>query len=278
MATPLERRLREARRALERDVGRRETVEQTVAAAEEGATRREEEAARCDKACELLQAATEARRAELRDRVESLVTRGLRAVFDREDFDFRFKVSLQRSAFGMVPMLASRFGDADLEVGIVDGHGGGVADVTSFLLRVIVLSLARPKVSRLLVLDESFRHVSPEYLRGVAGLLRELNRTADVQFVLVTHKPELLDAADVVYRAELVEGETRFHLEHDLRDEAYHSRPARGEDRGRDRRSAWDGQDMTAPVDDAESVEAPTTDRTAKRVRAKARERKRRKR
>lgn len=223
-ATDLEKRLRKVRLGLEHRRGRRDEIDAN--AHEEAALSLEYDARGelARQAAEIVQAAIEIRRLELRDRVESLVTRGLRAVFGRADLEFFFEPRVHGGIVGIVPALRSKFGDRTIEVGIVEGHGGGIADVISFLLRVVVLSLARPKLTPFLVLDEPFRHVSLEYLRGCAQLLKELNRSAGIQFFLVTHKPDLLDAADVVYRSSNEDGRTIFQLEHDLRDDVYHQR------------------------------------------------------
>lgn len=203
-------------------------------------------------AAELLQAATETRRGELKDRVEVLVTRGIRAVFDRPDYEFAFNVTRQRGFMGVVPVLRSDYHGKRLEASLREGHGGGVCDVVAFVLRVVILSLVRPKMAPILILDESFRNVAAEHLRGVASLLVELNRSAGIQFVLVTHKPELLDAADVIYRARLEEGETKFKLEHDLRDEDYHQAPTRERLRRGKESSVFGQEDLTKPVKAAE--------------------------
>lgn len=217
-------RLREARSIVDKTKGKIDLWEFENKKDQERIERLKTEYANTDKAIEIVHTATETRRQELRDRVESLVTRGLRAVFKREDFEFLFKVSLRRDVFGVLPVLKSKFGEHDLEEGIVDGHGGGVADVVSFILRVIILSLSRPRVAPLMILDESFKHVSPQYLRGVSVLLKELSDTAGIQFIMVTHKSELLDSADVIYRSSLdKKGITNFEMEHCLRDEIYHA-------------------------------------------------------
>lgn len=224
----LEADVRALRLELERRAGARDVVEAALAKHETDVATAVDDADTARKGTEILQAAIELRRAELRDRVESLVTRGLRAVFRRADMEFFFEARVHGGVVGILPALRSTFKGSPIEVGIVEGHGGGVSDVISFLLRVVVLSLARPRLALVLVLDEPFRHVSLEYLRGCATLLRELNRTAGIQFVLVTHKPDLLDAADVVYRSQIEDGSTRFEIEHDDRDDVFHQKAAAG--------------------------------------------------
>jgi hypothetical protein len=221
-------RLRTLQLDLERRRGRREAALESISREEQNEKDQHAAAELAEHAGEVLQAAIEARRLELRDRVELLVTRGLRAVFGRADLEFFFEQSTWGKISGITPGLRSAFGEKVIEADIVDGHGGGIADVISFLLRVVVLSLARPRLAPVLILDEPFRHVSLEYLRGCSSLLRELNRSAGIQFVLVTHKPELVDAADVVYRSSIENGATKYVLEDDVKDDVFHQKAAAG--------------------------------------------------
>jgi len=259
-------RLKRLKQEHERRVGRRDSILEDVTLSERALVELDAEEVKLTKAIEILQAAVETRREELRDRVEVLVTRGLRAVFGREDFEFAFNVQTKADVINVIPVLRSMFGERVLETEIADGHGGGVADVIAFVLRVLVLTLTRPKVAPIMILDESFRHVSPNYLRGVATLLAELNQTAGIQFLLVTHKPELLDAADVVYRAHMNLGGTEFHLEHDTRDCNYHARPK--QDQRLEPPTPFAHEDMTWPDDRrAEPKRSATVDARANRQR-----------
>lgn len=88
------------------------------------------------------------------------------------------------------------------ELDIMDSVGGGLIDVISFVLRVLILASARPKRSQVMFLDESFRCVSAEYRPKVATLLKSLSKRLGIQFLIVTHQQELLEAADVAYQLE----------------------------------------------------------------------------
>ena len=54
----------------------------------------------------------------------------------------------------------------------MESFGGGPVNVTSFLLRVLMLH--RFKLARFMVLDETFNNVSEEYLPAVSSLLKSL--------------------------------------------------------------------------------------------------------
>lgn len=136
-------------------------------------------------------------RKELEQRVESLVDYGVQAVFGPT---YRFKVTSElrgkaiRTEFWLV--------ENGLQLPLLDATGGGVGDVVSFLLRVVILCLARPVQRRVLVLDEPFKFVSASHFATLTDLLQELSRSLELQLIMVTHKPELLDAASTIIRVQ----------------------------------------------------------------------------
>jgi DNA repair exonuclease SbcCD ATPase subunit len=120
------------------------------------------------------------------DRIASVVSRCLEAVFD-EPYEFRIeferkrgrteaRLEFVRNGTAMDPMTAS---------------GGGVVDVAAFALRISSLMLARPPLRRLVVLDEPFKFVSEEYRENVKELLEQLAEEMGIQFLMVTHIREL---------------------------------------------------------------------------------------
>lgn len=137
----------------------------------------------------------EAERKALEQRVQALVDYGVQTVFGP---DCRFQVTSDlrgkavRTEFWLV--------EHGRPLSILDSTGGGIGDVVSFLLRVVMLCLTRPAQRRVLVLDEPFKFVSSSHFQTLTALLRELSESLDVQFIMVTHKPELLEAATTVVR------------------------------------------------------------------------------
>ena len=194
-------------------------------------------------AADLLWAVVEAKQKESKEKIEKLVTAGLRAVFGRDDMTFVLEATgKSASRRGIRPLIQCEYGDYQFASLIPEGHGGGVADVASFLLRVVMLSIMADRSEFFIVLDESFKHVSVEYLRNVASLITELSKSLGIQFVLITHKNELLDAADVIYRAKMDKyGVTTFSLEHDMIDDAYH------DSSHKERRDTWTAFDGMEP-------------------------------
>lgn len=125
--------------------------------------------------------------------IESLVTYGLRAVFDDLPLSFHFEVSTKRGQQWLEPRL--RYGNVDAN--ILDAFGGGPACVVSFLLRLLVSR--RAKLAPLILLDETFAFVSQAYQARVGFLLKELADKFGFVFLLVTHQVEVAEAADHTY-------------------------------------------------------------------------------
>lgn len=148
----------------------------------------------------LLGALAESRREAVRDRVERTVAAALRAVFGPK-MRFRLKLEVKRGIMGAAP-----------EIGYVPDAGGepvwrapsdvggGVADVASFALRLSLLCMRRPRLRRVLIADEPFKHVSDAHLPLVADMLRKVADASGVQLVVVSHEHEVAAAADKVYR------------------------------------------------------------------------------
>lgn len=137
----------------------------------------------------------DSQRKELEQKVEALVDYGVQVVFGPT---YRFKVTSElrgkavRTEFWLV--------ENGLQLPLLDATGGGVGDVVSFLLRVVILCLARPVQARILVLDEPFKFVSASHFQTLTALLKELSDSLGLQLIMVTHKPELLDAATTIVR------------------------------------------------------------------------------
>lgn len=129
---------------------------------------------------------------------EKVTTAAIKEAFGF-DYNFVIDINSENKRVSTKFKLVNQDGN---ELDIMDGVGGGLIDVISFVLRVLILASARPKRSQVMFLDESFRCVSAEYRPKVATLLKSLSKRIGIQFLLVTHQTELLEAADVAYQLE----------------------------------------------------------------------------
>jgi DNA repair exonuclease SbcCD ATPase subunit len=120
------------------------------------------------------------------DRIASLVTQCLKAVFGAGAYEFKILFDKKRghTEARLVFVRGGR------EVDPAGASGGGAVDVAAFALRLSCLMTHRPPLRKLLVLDEPFRCLSEEYKPAARLLLEKLSVELGVQFVIVTHDKE----------------------------------------------------------------------------------------
>lgn len=140
----------------------------------------------------------------LRVRVERTVTLALQAVFGRA-YRFRFDVDVVRGTVALYPRV-SRDGGKNWYG--TNALAGGVIDIVGFALRVTLLMWHTPRPRKVFIADEPFRHVSNTHLPAVAGMLATLAEATGIQFIIVSHEPELAESADRVIRVERDDGQS----------------------------------------------------------------------
>lgn len=134
---------------------------------------------------EVLQRIAQAVQQKAHERIASVVSSCLKSVFDDP---YEFHIDFERKRGRTEANL--RFTRRNLDVDPMTASGGGVVDVAAFALRVACLMMHRPRLSKLLVLDEPFRFVSAQYQPQIRVMLEELADDLDLQIVMVTHNPE----------------------------------------------------------------------------------------
>lgn len=135
---------------------------------------------------EVLQLLAQAVQQKAHERICHVVSSCLSAVFD-DPYQFHIEFERKRGR----TEAALRFRRRGLEVDPLTASGGGVVDVASFALRVACLVMHRPRLSRVLILDEPFRFVSAQYQEGVRTMLEQISQEMKVQILFITHNPEL---------------------------------------------------------------------------------------
>lgn len=132
-------------------------------------------------------------------RVEAVVTNGLQLVFGPDVACVLEKNEGKRGTTYKIRVKTTTE-DGDVIDDPMDAFGGGVVNMTAFLLRVLLLH--RFKLAKLLVLDESFNNVSTEggYLTRVSELLRTLAEDYGFTILAVSHQDELTAHAHKAYR------------------------------------------------------------------------------
>jgi ABC-type transporter Mla maintaining outer membrane lipid asymmetry ATPase subunit MlaF len=169
-----------------------------------------------EKAVYLLQTYAEEQQKTLTTRIEGIVTKGLRAVFQNPTLEFKLRYSEAKGG-GMTkrPEVTMAILHEQPDGQIVEGNlkssfGGGLSVVAALLLKVVVVLHLNPRVRPILILDEPLKDLSPAYdgqdsvangyRERMADFLRELTAETDLQIIMVTHEPEYGRVSDVHHR------------------------------------------------------------------------------
>ncbi len=156
-----------------------------------------------EKAAGILSSIGESRQQEAQEQIEVLVSQGLQKIFGA-NLSFRVAQSVKGRTPVVDFLVCTTLPNGKVrETDILSSVGGGVAAVAGFLLRLVVLLLDKSQKSAILILDETFAHVSDAYLPALAEFLREIVDKAKVQIILVTHQQQFLEHADKAYRFSL---------------------------------------------------------------------------
>lgn len=135
---------------------------------------------------EILQRIAQAVQQKAHEKISEVVSSCLEAVFDDP---YSFEIVFERKRGKTEAKL--RFTRRGLSVDPLTAAGGGMVDVAAFALRAACLMLHRPRLNRLLVLDEPFRFVSVQYQENIRYMIEKLSKEMGIQIVLVTHVDEL---------------------------------------------------------------------------------------
>lgn len=201
--------VRQAQRDLDQTLGEKRSLEGLQARTSKEVSDLQAEAIELDRTASFLTSIGEEQQFRAQEAIESLVTEGLQTIFDDTlSFHILQKVNGKAATVEFV-VRTSLPGDRVVETAVLDARGGGLAAVVGFLLRLVVLLLRNDGSQKLLVLDETFAHVSEDYLPGVGEFLRQLVDKTGVQVIMVTHQQELTEYADKIYRFSVKDGVTK---------------------------------------------------------------------
>ena len=131
--------------------------------------------------------------------IESVVTEGLRAVFDDQSLAFEAEVQQRYNKLAIDFYFRQDRQRVSVRAHPLEAFGGGPSSVASLILKV--LTMKRLKKWPLLVLDETLAAVSDEYIDQTGTFLQGLAAKTGFSILLVTHKPSFLEHADRAYRA-----------------------------------------------------------------------------
>lgn len=124
--------------------------------------------------------------------VEQLTTSAIQSVFEDDDYKFIVEFTVQNNR----PQINLMVQQGDKEPYIPkDEQGGGMMDIISFALRVIMWSLQTNRSRNTLIFDEPFRWTG-NLTEQAAVMMKEISKKLGLQIIMVTHDERLMGIAD----------------------------------------------------------------------------------
>lgn len=137
---------------------------------------------------DVLQHLAQAVQQQAHERISRVVSSCLEAVFG--DGAYEFQIQFERKRGKTEAQL--RFVRGELNADPLSAAGGGAVDVASLALRVACVMLHRPRLSKVIILDEPLKYVSAEYRPNVRQMVEGLSRDLGFQIIMVTHAKDLV--------------------------------------------------------------------------------------
>lgn len=161
-----------------------------------------------DRVTLLLNSLGEDRQEKAQQLIEELVTRGLQTIFD-ETLSFHILQTVKGKTASVEFVVRTTLSGSVVDTPVMDARGGGLAATIGFLLRLVVMLLSKgTQTENILILDETFAHVSADYLPALGEFLQQIRDKTGVQIIMVTHQTEFEEYADKVYRFSIHDGQT----------------------------------------------------------------------
>lgn len=146
------------------------------------------------KAREFFQHEADVVQKEIVDTVSNLITMALADIFP-DPYACVIETGIKRNATEAVVL----FEKNDMRLEPKDSVGGGPIDVASFAGRVAFVHLSGDR--KVIIGDEPFKFVSRDLLYRCPAMLKTLTSLGH-QFILISHLPEVIDAADNIIEIE----------------------------------------------------------------------------
>ena len=132
-----------------------------------------------------------------KERVEALVTMAIKSVFDRP-FQFLLEFERKRNKMECRPEIKELVDGKQRTFDPSEDMGGGIVDIISFALRIVLWNLEKPRSRNVIILDEPMKNLGK--MVSLAGqVLREISHKLNFQLIIITHEDELIEIADRAY-------------------------------------------------------------------------------
>lgn len=165
-----------------------------------------------DKSLVALQKLTELKKKETTEKIEKIISFGLQTIFEDSSYQFKILDSIKKKQVVYDFRVFSDAFKTEYGVSILDSRGGGIVNIVSFLLRVVLLCMVDKSAERFIALDEPFNNLSENFHENLVSAVKQISEKLNVQILIVTHQKSLEAFGDKVYELKQVDGVTSAHL------------------------------------------------------------------
>lgn len=146
------------------------------------------------KAVELLSLVQKVTRDKIKESFEMIVTHALNYIFESDKYSFHLvfgrRGNLQELNF------AVQTPDKDEPLDPLTTDAGGILNIISFALRIVLMEVASPKVNGFIISDESFANLSEDHIERASQFLKEINQKMGRQIIAISHQSKMIESAD----------------------------------------------------------------------------------
>jgi len=167
------------------------------------------------KASTLLQLVSEKTREKSITKIESIITQAIQEIFGDTALKFKIVFENRKNAVHV----EFKLWDDNLKkaLNIVRSEAGGIKNIISAILRLVVIDLYHPKITGPVILDEIGVHISQEHRANFGKFLQQYSEMTGRQIILVSHLEKVKEYASRKIRMERpttysnaeVEGDTK---------------------------------------------------------------------
>ena len=144
-----------------------------------------------------LQTLSDTTRHKVLDRISSIVSDALQQIKD-PNLEFKMNLTTERNQMDLKFVVVDK--KTKHEYDILNSCGGSIADIVSFPLKFSLLMKWEPSLSRIMILDESFKFVSVIDQEPLGEFIRQVSEKLGLQVILVTHSPTLSAKAHRIFQ------------------------------------------------------------------------------
>lgn len=132
---------------------------------------------------------------QLAEKISGIVTMALNSVFEEDEFEFKIEYDEKRGKTEANMFLLQNGNECD----IMEGSGGGIADVVALALRIALWNISTPKTAPVLIFDEPCKFISRDLQYKAGKIMKLLHEKLGMQIIVVSHDDPITENANKVF-------------------------------------------------------------------------------